>query len=381
VTHSGDTIRGLTKSASPWSLSEKLTVTDPVTKQNKTYTPQSLAQFTIGNDMIYVSDSVVLRSGAGQIYYEQLFLRRLVDGPIELYKLNYDIRKIEPAFDFQNEFYFFKPADQKILIDLPPSNYRDKINDALKSRNCNVEGNYRYNDQDMAELIQAYNTCLGGESVSYVNPLKKSRIKLGVHVGYNTGQIENTVTRVADFDLSDASGFHVGLDVELAVSSKFSLRSGLHYYNRSVQADSVVIVPEFFVNSGESFTTEAEITINQMTIPLQTRYYFSEEGISPFILGGGFIGFALSNSFTSDRQVFIPDSGLTRLEFVNDDVLDTTPNSLEFGYQIGAGVQLRAEDAINPYLEVTWNSSSSTAVAEANRIKQTYLALRVGVLF
>ena len=167
ILNEGDTLHGYIKQTNPVDRSVQIIFIQKDKKEEIKYTPDQVRKYFFGTSNYFVSDSVLFRNNYNKIYFKKLFLQKLLDGPLELYRLDHSVSKEQaPFYQYETTFFFFKEKGNNPMIDLLEGEYRIKLKRAFKSKRCKLgkKKNYSYTNEGLANLIEAYNTCLGGPS-------------------------------------------------------------------------------------------------------------------------------------------------------------------------------------------------------------------------
>lgn len=382
----GDTLYGEIKHTAPEVLSERLIFRKNQTAEPQRFTPDAVSKFSFDGENHYVSDSIALRGLGNEIYFKQLFLKKLLDGPIELYRLNYQVSEDQsPFYSYQNRFYFFKEKGDKPMIDLLENEYRNKLRNTFKSKNCSIEKdtNYTYTDEGMSNLIAAYNSCLGGNSYRLFIPKSTdNKVQFGFSFGIADQQVRSDFEPFSEFQELEELGYQANLFVEIPVSAVFEVRGGLQYKHRSFDGVQEVVAGEEYENSGAIVPLNARIEINQLNIPLQLKADLLQSKFRPYILVGVFFGFGLNNSGYYDLAQNEPVDGKPFLNAVQIDPFPAKINAIEIGWNAGLGLSWEIRDKKEIFFELIHNRARSDGAPGSDLfISQNDFSLQAGFKF
>ncbi|MFZ1675915.1 MAG: hypothetical protein WAT91_01505 [Saprospiraceae bacterium] len=164
---SGDTLFGKIKKLSPYALAEYVAFQKQDNDAQIKYYPAQLSKYYFEDSNYYVSDSVPFKKASEKVYFHRFFLKHLIEGTVDLYKLDYRmIENPSPLHEYQSKFYFMGSTEGGILIDLTERDYLAQFYSAFKEMKCTpkLSGKTNFNDEGLSSLIIAYNECLGKNS-------------------------------------------------------------------------------------------------------------------------------------------------------------------------------------------------------------------------
>jgi hypothetical protein len=386
ILSNGDTLHGEIRQTAPETLSEQVVYRKSYNSSTQSYSPSEVRQFFFEGENYYISDSIALRGLGNEIYFKQLFLKKLLDGPIELYRLNYQVSEDQsPFYSYQNRFYFFKEKGNNPMIDLLDNNYKNKLRNAFKSRNCNIakDTNYNYTDEGMSNLIAAYNTCLGGNSYRvFIPKSSKGKVQIGFSFGIADQRVRSDFEPYAEFQELEKLGYQANLFVEIPVSKVVEVRGGLQYKHRSFDGVREVVAGEEYENSGAIVPLNARLEIKQLNIPLQLKADLLQSKFRPYILVGVFFGFGLNNSGYYDLAQNEPVDGKPFLNAVQIDPFPVKINAIEVGWNAGLGLSWEIRDKKEIFFELTHNRARSDGAPGSDLfISQNDFSLQAGFKF
>ena len=235
-------------------------------------------RFTVPYDKSYGEKS---NPGEGRepIYEDKIvFLRLLVDGHVDLYKLG-----------SQNRFYFIKGNDsiQHLIYKEYVVNNKLRSNDSYKSQlfnvlDCNdilVEDiqNLSFTTKYLMEVFSKYNSCRGEVFYEFRESRKKQIFHLSVQPGIRFAQV-NTISRKLDF-----------LDVKYDWKPSFSVTTELEYmmpFNKNKWSVYTQLVYQSYDNEHQNdnlssssiyYTTVADYQSIEVNLGVRYYMYFSEK--------------------------------------------------------------------------------------------------------
>lgn len=358
----GDTIQGSIKHINAIDLSEYIFLKKEGATEVVKYYPDQLSKFYFEPSSFYESQSVPIRDG-NDLIFKQFFLKKLVNGTLELYSLDYQIKEnLSPSVEYQTKFYFFREQGTAVLIDLQEFNYRNKLAGALKSKNCQLDkkAKYKFNDRGLSDLMISYNDCIGSPSQKIYYEKPKKKLPFGISGGIALSEIRND-RAFRDFTLEKERT--IGYDLNLFINPRLldwlSIKGGLNYKYRSQTGMNDFVVSEFYTNAGEVIPLASNITINQLSTPWKLLADYNIGNFEPYVFVGGYVGINLKNTAYIDRTTFIntADGPVTISE--NVDLFSTSFNTFEMGWMSGIGTHYKLENGKNIFLELQYTQGGN----------------------
>lgn len=170
----------------------------------------------------------------------------------------------------------------------------------------------------------------------------KAQAQFGVRAGanfFNAAIKDMSGTKVKDYSLNP--GFHLGVTVDVAMASDFSLQPGLLFYTKGFQGEFIT----------PTVTTATTATAFYAEIPVNVIYK-PEVGNGRLLLGAGpYLGYGLGGNFTRTVKTWNEIEGVgsvitsqkdeLKLEFVNN-VADKANSKVHYGKPLDFGGNLLA---------------------------------------
>lgn len=388
ILNSGDTIKGEIQLLLPITYSQAVVFRERGTKLSKTYSPDELLKFYFENSNYYQSDSIPFKTLNNGIYYKRLFIKKLLTGDIELFRLDFKIRQELPLHaKNEDQFYFYREKRNDQLIDLLESNYKEKIKAAFNKYECelNKKLNYRFNDVGLTNLVSEYNRCRGGESENtfVVNKNIEERTSIGLSTGIASSRLQTTNSIFEEFKLADNRTLAYDINVfgKLEVNKRLFVRAGLNFKNRSYTNSYELIVSDSYDNEGDILTIESNITINQLSVPIEILFHFNKKRtIRPYIFAGGSFGIKIKNTSYAEQELFKNIDGKNILTKYEVTPFNSSINHFEFNLIIGGGIEYFVHKKTSVFIESKWTNSRNDASKDSNLyIFQDAVIVNVGI--
>lgn len=273
--------------------------------------PDEILEYGFKDGSVYFSKEIFLSN-----VYKQVFLERLVKGPINLYY-------------FKDEKYktFFIENDDKILIELPKhtsDNRKENFKSALSGLTppcLNKSETFKlvtYSKKSLAQYVECLNNC---DSRFF------QFIKLGLYAGYGFTKLSPTNRRPSylNFDVFKFNyngSFNAGLFVDIPI---IKTNVSLHF-ETSYSKNKIFDYQK--INDNEY---EMTLTYSSLSFPLLIRYTYPYANISPYIN----IGPIYSCNFKNSNSIYELVGNVFH-DFSN--YYEIIPDNL-VGYSIGVGIQ------------------------------------------
>ncbi|MEM8583441.1 MAG: outer membrane beta-barrel protein [Bacteroidota bacterium] len=385
VLMNGDTLMGQIKVESAFAHAQYVSYRSQSTESWEKYYPDQLSAYYFGPSSSYTSESIPFRTNTSDLNYRQLFVKKLIVGAIELYRLDYELReRISPVYEFESTFYFFKDISSEELIDLLPIDYKSKINNALGSPGCNFNDLGSFGDEGLKNLFIAYSDCrnLGLERVSTEKKLKK--LQWGISLGLASAEVNVNNSENRGFSSGSEIGFDISAFISPQLSQSLNLRIGIMYKNRVHRGSSSEIVPNTFVNAGDVLNLNSSLDINQIVVPAHLIFSHSLGRMRPYLLAGVGIGFSLNNTYAFQETRFTTVGGETTLfvEDINAEITQSNLNALEVSWNLGLGGAFKLKGGNHIFLELLYGHSSSNDSSDSpSFVSQRGFSLVIGYGF
>ncbi len=384
IKQDGNKIEGLIRKSALIDLSETVQFKKDQSSEVQKFSPEEVQSFYFENKQ-YEADSIPFLDDQGRIFFKHLFLQKLLEGRFELYRLDHQINDApSPLYQYQNKFYYLRTDTKQSMIDLLENNYKIKLGDLFRRRNCE-EGalvKTKFTDAAIAGIVQKLNTCLGADSKRLFVEKKKKKVKLGIGLGISSHSI---ATNNGLFDKAKTES-NIGVDANFylywSLSRKIDIRGGLGYKNRSQTGEIPFIIPEGVSNSGETITLNSEIKINQAYTVWEVLYAFSSSKTKPYILAGAYFGVATGNSAYLETAEYRFENGAGLYDVKGNNPYDATVNAIEVGFSAGLGVAFPISEKQGLFFELKYLSGQNDSTSEQmDFISNQNYQLNVGFTF
>jgi len=316
----GDTIRGFIKHQRPIVHSELV-----VFKKNKSdvptkYSPNELSKYYFDGLNYYESDSIPFFIERNKVYYKELFVKKMVNGAIELYRLDYQDEECVSS-EFQ---------------------------------------------------------------VMYDNGrAKKSKLSYGFNAGINSTKMTNLRPPFEEFDAKRGLGFSINAFIQSEFLNYFGIRGGLSYEYRSHFAKSDYVVPEYYDNQGEMLDLAGHIKVSQLKAPVQFIFRLPRRKITPYVYGGVYLGTTFELSSSIDGPYFqLVDGESLILPTPVDVYSQKKEGRVETGWSIGAGSEFRLENGQRLMAELEYQKGKNDGKKDGLYVLHiNTITLKVGYIF
>ena len=385
VLSSGDTLIGKIKKESSFAHAEYVMFRQADADSPRKYLPEELLSYYFEDSNYYESFSVPFASSTStELSYRRLFLKKMVDGDVELFKLEYRIRETPSyVYDYQTKFYFIRLSDDETLTDLQENDYRFKIEQFFEGLYCNPEEIAGYNDPGLTNLVIAYSRCANYDVEAIYKQPTLDKINWGVSFGVASTEVSIENSRIRDFAVENTFGYEFNAFLQSSFNDFLSGRIGLKYKSREHEGRKSETVSEFYVNAGEVLELQSSVEITQLVIPAHLLISPFNGKLSPYLVAGADVGFSLGNSYFFDETRFVRIDGGDNLvvnrvtPFAPDEI-----NAFELGWVIGLGIDVDLRPNQSIFLEVQYSNNSSNNSRESPLfILQKGFTLLVGYKF
>lgn len=385
VKNSGDTLKGYIKNVGLFERSQFVVFKEQEDSPSQKYTANEVKMYKIYPFTLYESGAVNIKETDN---YTKMFLRKLVDGEIDLYRLDYEMRDWEnPLYEHYNQFYYFKEGSINSLKELREDKYLTTLKTEVKVK-CELElpekRNQRLTDKSLTEVIVAYNNCLGKESIQFSSGNKgQLNTSFGISIGPVLSHIETSNSKFKDFSVDKKMGYNINFYVDQQIWKALHIKAGASYVHRKSEGKNIVTVPESFENNGAQLELYSQITLNQLYLPGQLKVNIPvNERITPFVAAGGYYGFGLKNTGEIDRTNFLYEDGVTTMYTESINPFSARINVTELGWLLSAGMQYRLNKQQELLLEFQLNDGGSDNSKEGNHyIHNSTMGLLLGINF
>jgi Outer membrane protein beta-barrel domain len=322
VSNENDTIRGLIKDYT--DLSSQISFKINGQSEFKDYTPKEVRAFQFEGGYYYQAVQLDFAKD------ERVFLMRLVDGVMSLYKR-------------QDDFYIIKEKLEPVQL-----SKKDTLINGYLHRSKRYRGLLKYHttdcpkihqtlaeldftDDDLVEYVTAYNKCVTPErAVNVTSEPTKMKIKVGLKGG--------AVVNGFNYFVKESPYYNENFQPQIGYMGGVWINFSYH--------DKLAIQPEINVVQKRAFAEQANnsslnISLTFIQMPVSIYYFFPFKKVRPFVLAGGVLGHAVGSDCY--REVY--DSYNQKRTQIPLDI-----DRFGFGFRAGAGIYLKE----NIRIEYVW---------------------------
>lgn len=287
-----------------------------------TYTPNQVKEYTLQDKRIYKSYPIQIN-----LKNERFFLEQLFQGEKNLLYLSLD-----KGF---KRFYVLKSDSSNILIEIPLIDYKNYLISVFKDCQTALENveYVNYNKSSFYKFYNLYTQCTS-------KPLTRTRYGFSL-IGINTQlNLKQLATFLYPDEKKNSLSFGAGFQVDVPISNtKFSFHPEVNYRQLSTNRKSF---------NGNT-TNDLVINIAAISVPLQIRYGFYNQKISPYLQAGISYNRLLRNESNIPNYVLINNS---QQMTVYDEPL-FQKNMI--GYNFGCGVLFNYSSKKSIFIELNLN--------------------------
>lgn len=356
ISHKNDTLNGFIGYRENDSKYKTCYFKSSEEKETIIYDANQISGYRYLDDKVFISKEV-LREDQTK---EKVFLELLVKGKATLYRY-LGVFYIEMEGGELHEL-----NDDKVLVQRDGKEYYKNSNrhiaalsylladcESIKEKINKVA----YRELKLTKLIELYNACDGGESISFKEKKPAFKTEFGLVIGvnssqlnfssdlYNTGHLtngfnrENSIMPGIYFDFSSPR-----------LNERTSINVGLFYIPTTYTAYTKI--------ESSSYTdyNDVIIEVEQLKIPLAFRYTFPKKRFTPYINLGGSFTYHISSSSVWFQEREVKNIVLT----YEREAIEVGDSQL--GFWGGFGVKKSIGNRIGGFLEVRLEQTSGVAV-------------------
>jgi hypothetical protein len=299
------------------------------------YNPNNVESFLIDGKNHYQSCEVNVDS----IKTEKYFLLLLVNGPMSLFYCEnefYLIKKagifykIEKKEDVLKQVEYPEAQAYTRTIVIPDTRYIGIIKTLVKEAPpvYNKTDFIQYDSKSLVRIVNQYNNYVDPDyQIFQQNESVKIRVKAGIRFTYLVNDMVNFPKdgRYVNDNFEKKVGFSCGLVFRFSRNNKVSFQPEVILTKRkaSLYRENEYGDPE-----------DLRIDLTYLELPATFNYTFPTSKISPYLMGGGLIGFKVS-----DKSV---------IKTIYTTVTDM--EILEFGFRLGTGIVVKK--GRDPFLSI-----------------------------
>lgn len=387
TTLDGKTITGFIKKQGQKANCLEVKFKKDKNSQVKLYRPDELKSYQF-DDKEYESAKLQL---FGEGVYRDIFLKRMVEGEVELFRLDYEVLEPQsPFYQYETAFYVIKNKEETVI--LHQENYLIAISRLQKECTNNLAADakkYRYTDISMAKTVMDLNACIDESSRALV-PLDNSNVKRFIKYGLSVGMLHANAVfghpQLQDFTYNKKAQAIIGVFVNIPLGKKgLSLKGGFHYLRYKPVGEMKVVVPEFYVNSGEILVLESEIYLKYLAVPIELKYTFPTQSIRPYLFGGIHFGVGNNNTVTAERTGFIPpDTPGEKAIYIKEsfEPFNSTIANFNLAWKTGLGLTIPLTKKLDLFVEASYGQYENASRAKTFfAVSGNFLNANIGLEF
>ncbi|MEM0994006.1 MAG: outer membrane beta-barrel protein, partial [Bacteroidota bacterium] len=356
-----DTIYGFIQDENRTKIAERISFKANLKEVATTYTPENIIAFYLEPSFYF---ETVRTTVDGQ--EKMLFLRKLVDGYIDLYQF-FDGKYLD--------YVLIKDSGEQIQL-----TKRDNLREGNYSLDKRYTGQLRYffrdcpkiakdqqpiaySTQAIKKLIRFYEQCTVQSEISQsLDKTRKLRMKIGPSVGVNYYDI--SLFTAGDFLRTSENDMipYYGLVLSFYYFEDLSFQSGLFYHQYQTIYRERPYSFGVFMKSYDLHTLE---------IPILLKYELKRNSLLPYLTTGLRVVLPLQSDAREIK---------TRLEVIETDrTFDVSYNGI-YGYVLGVGKTIRISDKIDLNLDLYYSNSDAFSETDADLTIKSFL-LQCSLMF
>jgi len=412
VTLNGDTLSGTIKKDAPNILSQRISFFNQEQEQ-QTYKAGDIQSFYMETAGYFDSRYIKMTKEADSLLF---FVRRIVDSDLPVFSLSYDFASSstnyletapKPTTDpvyvpddyeyFVNEipenrrgvWYIVEVVPNQLPVLLTPRQYKEMLISIYGScQSVKSNNSYRYTDRGIASLATDLAACNQQSSYPYIDLTKPPRtIKYQPGAGAQYVRAESNISTFENIEFDAAIAPALSLLVEFPTPSNFAIQTGLTLSAFKVVSDSLHTVPDSFKNAGETFNLQQSMDFMFISIPLNIKYYISDQSLKPYVLAGLHAGGNLnSNATIEEAEYSIDEEGDARQDFARKPLssiltIEQTVTRFKIGFHAGLGLQFPLSSRTG-FVEMYYSDARSLNTFD-NKPINTFntIGLQCGIFF
>ncbi len=158
---------------------------------------------------------------------------------------------------------------------------------------------------DMINLLMDYNSCIDSKS-EIIQPRKKTKIRFGLNVGWNTTNIdakEEQISQMEKYDFNPGSGYMIGIIADWYFNNlkeKWAIQTEFCYNQKSADPNNYDVLVHYVGRNGilepVYDSIRFKIDAEYIDIGLLGKYFFtsSTKAFRPYISGGIILGILMN---------------------------------------------------------------------------------------
>ena len=296
------------------------------------FSPSSLKSFSVNNEKFISAEVTIERTPDkfNELLYsreriiseEQVFLRVLVEGETSLFYYNekksgkhlYIKKGATGEITELARYSTISEIEGKREL-IVKDEYKDQLENLI--RDCRMVTPLihlaDYTMEDLTELVEEYNTCIGKE-IDYIADLPKIKFHLVVSAGLSAYKVnfyssDPDDLAAADFSTSYRPSVAAGLDIVFPSSRKaFSIYNELGILSYNTHGET-----QWYVNEDNYTDVEINLAAIELRLLNAVKYTMPSRGVKPFIYAGlvNIYGFNTGNSKTTFTHFYTTETEQT----------------------------------------------------------------------
>ena len=200
-----------------------------------------------------------------------------------------------------------------------------------------------------------------------IKEVTERKFHLGASVGIASSKINTPNGVFQDFNSENNNelGFDINFVGKLKLVKSLSIRSGLNFKHRSRSTSYQEVIPDFYINGGESINYESNITINQLNLPVEFMLNLTKGKLSPYIFSGFSFGVSTKNSSFAEVESFANIGNALAFIKKKDSTLLNDPNHYELSWIGGVGLNFLVNDNSSIFLELKYMTSKNEVAKDS----------------
>lgn len=350
ITTAGDTISGLVDFREGSKAHESCDYKKSETQNIVTYQPNELFGYGFVNDKFFESRKIQEKDEAPKV----VFLEVLVNGIVSLYKFKstyYMEKNREGIHQLSNESKAVVREGRNVLRH---TNQHIGVMSMLLFDCVDIRPRIekvRLNEKSLSILVEDYNKCMGGSTVTYKADKPWMKWFFGITGGMNFSQIDFDDRLVPEhlkgsYEPSKSPTMGISLDIlSPRLSERISFHGDILYLTSKYHHSNTF---EYSLFTRRNYVT---IELQQLKLPIGFRYTFPTKTITPYLSLG-----LSSTIHLRSRSTWVQETQFTTyVETFKDKALEIDNDQL--GFWGGFGVLKSIHRKYNAFLEVRYEQT------------------------
>jgi len=347
INNLGETIHGLINYREGAKSNEMCEFKRSEDQEATSYSPTQLAGYGFENDAYFSSKNINATGESAQ----RMFLEVLVQGTATLY-------------NYRGRFYIEKGTEFKELVnDFTEEQIGTEVFKKYTNRHigtltlllndCDDVKNriqkIKLVERSLTLLVEKYNACKGGTSISYKDNKPWVDANFGVLTGVNFSSFSyNESVTEAGFFTNDLGGnttlmFGAFADIFAPrINERIAFHIGVNYLSTKYT------MHEFEESFIYNYERNVKAKFNKLSVPIGMRFFFSKNTFTPYFNIG------LSNTFALKSSVrYTEEQQSTDFVITKEDEIKS--RNYKLGYWAGLGLKKRISNNISAFIEARYD--------------------------